>query len=134
MLVDLVAGLLRQHAGSAVGVTPADIGVIATYRKQVPGFPHTQASEAVSGRRQPAGWRAAAGPVPLPDRPTCSAALAPRRCKQQTKCSVIKTSTAQADPHDFARQCLRCRRSGCCSGSGGWAPSASAPWMTTRAR
>lgn len=35
VLVDLVAGLLRQHEGSAVNVNPSDIGVIATYRKQV---------------------------------------------------------------------------------------------------
>lgn len=33
-LVDLVAGLLVQHAGSSLGVVAADIGVIATYRKQ----------------------------------------------------------------------------------------------------
>lgn len=37
VVVDLVAGLLRQHERSAVGVTVSDIGVIATYRKQVGG-------------------------------------------------------------------------------------------------
>lgn len=35
VLVDLVEGLLQQHAGSAIGVTVHHIGVIATYRKQV---------------------------------------------------------------------------------------------------
>ena len=35
VLVGLVEGLLQQHARSAVGVRPGDIGVIATYRKQV---------------------------------------------------------------------------------------------------
>ena len=32
--MDLVGGLLEQHARQALGVTPADVGVIATYRKQ----------------------------------------------------------------------------------------------------
>jgi AAA domain len=35
VLVGLVAGLLQQHARSGVGVRVGDIGVIATYRKQV---------------------------------------------------------------------------------------------------
>ena len=36
VLVSLVEGLLHQHARSAAGVRAGDIGVIATYRKQVP--------------------------------------------------------------------------------------------------
>jgi hypothetical protein len=38
VLVGLVAGLLQQHARRAAGVRPGDIGVIATYRKQVVSF------------------------------------------------------------------------------------------------
>lgn len=37
VLVGLVTGLLQQHARSAAGIRAGDIGVIATYRKQVAG-------------------------------------------------------------------------------------------------